>query len=201
MWFAPRTTSAVLKVVFLGAMLTVGMPIGCGTLPDSALLNNNLESNSPDNSTDAGLSVPQQDCLGLGQPSDDIHKAIFDNLNTFRQANGLPPLIYSETLETAADAHVRDLYERGYFAHINPDGQTPGQRAVAAGFCHEYVGENIAAGQKSADAAQTAWENSPSHHDNMLDPKYKYGGVGFYQDPKGRMYWGQEMAYDMPTGG
>jgi uncharacterized protein YkwD len=116
----------------------------------------------------------------------------------FRLATAWPSANPPTTRKLAADADCRDMYERHFFAHINPDGQNPGQRAVASGFCHEYVGENIAAGQKSPEAAEIAWENSPSHRENMLEPLYKYVGVGFYQDPTGRMYWAQEMAYQYP---
>lgn len=176
---------------------------GCGAvpvvLPDGTPLNINAESSSPNGLfADTSATIPSQDCMALAVPSDEIHQAIVDNLNNFRAANGLQPLIYSQKLEVAADAHVRDLYDRSFFAHTNPDGQNPGQRALAAGFCHRYVGENIAAGQKNPGAAQIAWENSPSHRDNMLEPGYKYVGVGFYKDPNGRMYWAQEFAYHVP---
>lgn len=147
---------------------------------------------------ESGLPIPSDDCMVLGEPTDETHKALLEELNNFRAVNGLEPLVYSVRLQMAADAHAKDLYEREFFAHINPDGENPGQRAVRLGFCHEYVGENIAAGQKSVEAAQIAWENSPSHRDNMLQARYKYVGVGVYQDPAGRMYWAQELAYEVP---
>ena len=104
----------------------------------------------------------------------------------------------SRTLETAADAQVQDLYARSFFAHINPDGKNPGDRALAASFCHKYVGENIAAGQLSPSAVMVAWQNSPSHNENMLTADYVYVGMGHYIDPNGRHYWAQEFAYDVP---
>jgi uncharacterized protein YkwD len=168
-----------------------------GILPDAPLPFSQFSDDQTE-LTESGSPLPANDCLVLGEPSTDTHKALFTALNNFRINNGLEPLIYSERLEIAADAHVRDLYERGFFAHINPDGANPGKRALQAGFCHEYVGENIAAGQKSVQAAQNAWENSPSHRENMLQPAYRYAGVGFYQDPSGRLYWAQEMAYHLP---
>jgi uncharacterized protein YkwD len=182
--------------------LLIAFPLaGCGSLPFDSLPDastTTTESTGPVAAADVAAAIPADDCLALGQPTDATHQAMFDNLNAFRVANGLKPLVYSERLQIAADAQARDLYERSFFAHINPDGQNPGQRAVAAGFCHEYVGENIAAGQEGIDAAQTAWENSPSHRENMLEPLYVYAGTGFYQDPTGRMYWAQEMAYKYP---
>lgn len=204
MWGSERIGFATLVAMLLAACLAgcSGSPLG--VLPDSVTSLESLTANTSEETesstadVDAAVSIPDGDCLGLGDPTDDTHKAMFDALNEFRAANGLSTLVYSLRLQAAADAHVRDLYERGFFAHINPDGQNPGQRAVEAGFCHEYVGENIAAGQKSVAAAQKAWENSPSHRENMLEPNYVYGAVGFYQDPTGRMYWAQEMAYNVP---
>lgn len=143
-------------------------------------------------------TAPAPDCLELGEPSTETHRALFEALNNYRIANGLEPLLYSRRLEEAADAHVRDMAQRGYFAHLNPEGETPGGRAVAVGFCHDYVGENLAAGQRSVEAAQRAWENSPSHNENMLEPAYRYVGVGYYVSDTGRMFWTQEMAYDVP---
>jgi uncharacterized protein YkwD len=94
---------------------------------------------------------------------------------------------------------VRDLYERSFFAHVNPDGQDPGLRALDADFCHKYVGENIAAGQTSVSAVMTAWKNSPDHNENMLLAEYVYVGMGHFTDPSGRQYWGQEFAFSLPV--
>ena len=143
-------------------------------------------------------SLAGTDCLALGDPESDIHKAMVDALNTYRVENGLQPLVYSKRLELAADGMTRDLWQRNFFAHINPDGQNPGDRAIAAGFCHKYVGENLAAGQRTVDAVMQAWKNSPGHNANMLESEYKYVGVSFSVDENGRLYWAQEFAYDVP---
>lgn len=137
-------------------------------------------------------------CVEVDEPSGPIRQAMLEALNQYRQENGLPTLIYSRRLEAAADGHVRDLWERGFFAHINPEGKDPGARAVAAGFCHQYVGENLAAGQNTVENAMRAWKNSPGHNQNMLEPLYIYVGLGHSIDPSGRHYWGQEFAYELP---
>lgn len=144
----------------------------------------------------AGQSVPL--CVEPGEPATPTHQAMFDALNAYRLEHGLSPLIYSKRLEAAADDQVRDLWQRGFFAHVNPDGKNPGQRAVAAGFCHQYVGENLAAGQMTIANAMTAWKNSPGHNANMLEPDYVYVGVSHSVDPNGRHYWAQEFAYELP---
>jgi uncharacterized protein YkwD len=137
-------------------------------------------------------------CVEIAEPSTTTQKAMYDALNAYRQQNGLAPLIYSKRLEAAGQAQVIDLWTRNYFAHVNPDGQDPGQRAVAVGFCHKYVGENLAAGQKGVDSVMTAWKNSPGHNENMLESQYVYVGMAFSVDANGRMYWAQEFAYDLP---
>ncbi|MHC4443624.1 MAG: CAP domain-containing protein [Planctomycetota bacterium] len=137
------------------------------------------------------------ECIEAGEPGTSVHGDLFEALNQYRVENGLEPLIYSEKLEAVANAHVYDTWSRGYFAHVNPEGQGPSDRALEAGFCHKYVGENLAAGQKSVDLAMEAWKNSPTHNKNMLIKDYVYGGVGFFQDPLGRLYWAQLFAYDV----
>jgi uncharacterized protein YkwD len=162
---------------------------------------------TPGPSIESSLGLTQQDvlsstpapiCAQAGVPADTIRQQMFEALNNYRAANGLRPLIYSKRLEAAADAHVADLATRAFFDHINPDGEDPGDRAREAGFCHEYVGENIAAGQTSVAAVQIAWQNSPSHNENMLEPDYRYVGMGHYVDSNGRQYWAQEFAFELP---
>jgi uncharacterized protein YkwD len=123
---------------------------------------------------------------------------MLDVLNEYRINNGLQPLIYSRTLEAAADLHADDLWQRGYFAHVNPDGENPGDRALRSGFCTRYVGENLAAGQRSVARAMEAWINSPSHNTNMLQADYIYVGMGYSVDANGRQYWAQSFALAVP---
>lgn len=146
---------------------------------------------------DAGDSLDAQEpCLELGNPETVVQSRLFAELNNYRANYGLSPLVYSKRLEAAAQAHLSDMYERGYFAHITPEGFEPGDRAMEVGFCHRYVGENLAAGQRTVQAVMRAWDNSPSHQLNMLEPNYVYVGLGHFVDPiTGRNYWAQEFAY------
>jgi uncharacterized protein YkwD len=139
-------------------------------------------------------------CLGLGNPSDTTHQAVFDQLNFYRLSNGLQMLEYSVTLQHAADLDAKDMYDRNFFSHTNPDGEGPGDRAVAAGFCHPYGGENIAKGQNTlgtAEEVMAAWKNSTGHNANMLRTQFKYVGVGYYHVQVGQShfyYWVQLFA-------
>jgi len=145
---------------------------------------------------------PTGGCLGLGSPNDAVHQSAFDELNYYRATNSRDALQYSVILERAADAHAKDMYERGFFDHTNPDGQTPGDRAVAAGFCHAFGGENIASGQNdlaSVSEVMAGWKASPDHNVNMLRPDFVYVGIGYYETTVGRdtfYYWVQLFAFD-----
>lgn len=137
-------------------------------------------------------------CAEVGRPDTTLHEEMFNALNEYRVQNGLQPLFYSQTLEKSADDMARDLWVRGFFAHIDPSGRTPADRAIVAGFCNRYVGENLAAGHSNVEQVMQAWKDSPGHNANMLTPGYAYVGMGHSIDARGRQYWVQEFAYNTP---
>ncbi len=131
-------------------------------------------------------------CNESGQPADSVLQEMFDNVNAYRTANGLSTLQYSSRLEAAASAQARDMFERSFFAHTNPDGNGPLERAVAAGTCLRAIGENIAMIPfGTADSAQQAWENSPAHDENMRHATWTHVGMGHYDAGNGNQYWVQ----------
>ncbi len=141
---------------------------------------------------DAETPVP---CIGSDRPSTLEQQTMFDALNLYRVQNGLAPLQYSRVLESTIEQHCIDLFDRDYFDHVNPEGLRPSDRAMDNGFCHRFVGENLAAGQSDVLRVMTAWEESPSHNANMLEPEYVYVGMAKYTAPSGRIFWGQLFAY------
>jgi uncharacterized protein YkwD len=207
MHWGSKLSTFVLSVAALALLGCVGCVDGLLPASPASPATEDITSNTADDAS-AGVAtgvlgtepetINAPLCVAVGEPATPAHQAMFDALNEYRVANGLPKLIYSKTLEIAADAMVIDLWQRSFFAHINPDGLNPGQRAVNAGFCHQYVGENLAAGQNTLDRAMTAWKNSPGHNANMLHPAYVYVGVSYSVDTNGRYYWAQELAYELP---
>lgn len=106
------------------------------------------------------------------------------------------PLVTHPALRAAARDHSRDMAERNYFAHVTPDGVQPSARATAAGYPSTFVGENIAAGQTTPANVLSAWINSPGHCANLMDPRYRYLGVGYFLDGGGDQfghYWTQNF--------
>jgi uncharacterized protein YkwD len=105
------------------------------------------------------------------------------------------PLTMNEQLRTAARAHSLDMGTRNYFNHNTPEGRTPFQRTAAAGYSGSPQGENIAAGNATAEATMTQWMNSPGHCTNIMNPQYRVLGVGYARVAGSRYthYWTQNF--------
>ena len=105
-------------------------------------------------------------------------------INEYREANGLRPVILSDTLAVAAERHSKDMAEYGFFAHNTaessyyPTGSEPWDRMEAEGYDHNTAkGENLAVGYETAQEAMQAWKASPAHNAAMLNGNYRVMGV------------------------
>ena len=92
-------------------------------------------------------------------------------VNQFRASGGtcgdeelpsVPPLRLNRLLNEAAREHAADMAANNYFAHESLDGRQPADRIRAKGYRGSNYGENIAAGNASADATFIQWKNSGS---------------------------------------
>lgn len=118
----------------------------------------------------------------------------------WKRFEALPPLARSEALDRAAQAHAADMAARNRMEHAGLDGSTPGERATRAGYRWGRIGENVAAGQPSAELAVASWLESPRHCANLMDPAYTEMGVGFAAGPgnAAEIYWAQVFGTPMP---
>ncbi len=98
--------------------------------------------------------------------------------NDQRTANGLSPLTENTTLDSAALAKGNDMLAKGYWAHFAPDGTSPWSFFTSFGYKYQYAGENLARDFSDAGSAVSAWMNSPTHKENILNPHYKEVGIG-----------------------
>ena len=89
----------------------------------------------------------------------------------------VPPLQYVPTLERVAAAHSDDMAVHGEFDHRGHDGTTPAQRVKGKGLAVRLVGENIAYGAMTAAEAVDGWLASPSHCENIMDPRFTETGI------------------------
>lgn len=110
----------------------------------------------------------------VDQTSEDV---MFRLVNQERQKVGLPKLFWDTKLRDLARAHSRDMFVRGYFSHVDPDGHDPFQRMHAAGIQFEAAGENLAYAP-SVQIAHEGLMNSPGHRANILSSDFHRIGIG-----------------------
>lgn len=113
-------------------------------------------------------------------------------LNNDRAKYGLPALKANSQLTRLAENYAKDMIARGFFAHNNPEGQTPFDRMRAAGISYRTAGENLAI-NTSVAAAENAFMNSAGHRANILNSGYTDVGIGVVQNSRGQLYVVQEF--------
>lgn len=90
------------------------------------------------------------------------------------------PLTMQPNLSCAARMHSRDMEERGFFDHTNPDGDGPGERIAYSGYDGWGWGENIAWGYQSPAEVMAGWMSSDGHCSNIMYDGFTEVGVGYY---------------------
>ena len=107
-----------------------------------------------------------------------------------------PALRWNGVLFNAAGAHSTDMAANNYFSHTSQDGRNAGQRITGAGYAWSAYGENIAAGQTSAQAVVDGWLASPGHCANIMNASYADIGTACVASSTStyRTYWSMELA-------
>ena len=133
------------------------------------------------------LSLPCQNEHLVPEPSNLtlVRTSVLCLINRERAQNGELPLAADAQLEAAAQAHAQDMIAADYFDHVSPSGETPVDRARAAGYVKPppagyMIGENLAWGTFSLATPQAvvaAWLASPGHLANILESQYRDTGI------------------------
>lgn len=116
---------------------------------------------------------------------------IISATNLERKKMGLPDLIKDPQLSKSAEIKLQDMFQRQYFQHVSPSGDSVSDVVRKTGYEYIVVGENLALGVFAGDSqVVAAWMASPGHKKNILDSRYQEIGLavgqGVYQ---GRKQW------------
>ena len=111
------------------------------------------------------------------RPRPDLEAQMLELVNEERRAAGLKPVAPDPELTEVARAHSADMFARGYFAHVSPDGLDPFDRMRRAGVIFRTAGENLALAP-TVKVAHTGLMNSPGHRANILRPEFGRLGLG-----------------------
>lgn len=105
---------------------------------------------------------------------------IIKQVNDYRKSQGLAPLKVSDALMKAAQARANDMASTGSFSHTIAT-TTPNTHwsyfIKQNGYQYKNAGENLAEGYKNATDTMKAWQKSPTHNNNLINPKYSDMGV------------------------
>lgn len=117
--------------------------------------------------------------------SDLTTQNILDAVNRQRSLRNLVVLNTDSRLSSAAQSKADDMQARHYFAHVDPDGNYIWPKIVAAGYSpYVQLGENLAIEFYDTDSLISAWMNSPTHRENLLNEGFKDQGMGLtFGDP------------------
>ena len=113
----------------------------------------------------------------LGRTSDIKTIDLLSDTNKQREDKSLSDLKLNDQLSQAAFLKAQDMFKYDYWAHTSPSGVEPWKWFGDVGYNYSVAGENLAKNYPTADATVTAWMNSASHRENILNDKYV--DVGF----------------------
>jgi uncharacterized protein YkwD len=127
--------------------------------------------------------------VGLVQSTEAV---IYTKVNEIRKKHGLPELTWAADVAEVARKHSKDMAVKGYFAHVNPEGEQVNTRLEKAGIVFTVSAENILKSNEFteiADESTRRWMESPGHRDNILNADVTETGVGIYKAVEDNNYY------------
>jgi hypothetical protein len=93
------------------------------------------------------------------------------------------------------------MFEKGYFEHNSPTGESASTVADDVGYEYIAIGENIALGNFENDAVLVkAWMDSPGHRANILSGKFTQIGIAVGRGEfEGRETWMGVQIFGKPS--
>lgn len=113
-------------------------------------------------------------------PRPELETRMLELLNQERIAEGLQPLQADTALRTVARLHSADMFERGYFSHVTPEGASAADRIRKAAIPFRAAGENLALAP-TLNIAHKGLMESPGHRANILHERFGRVGIGVLQ--------------------
>lgn len=121
--------------------------------------------------------------------------ALLRMVNQARESERSPALLRDATLDAIAERHAQAMRQLRRIAHDAGDGD-PRSRVESANLGILATGENVAHALDVTRAHRALWA-SPSHRENLLQPRFDRIGIGIAVDPDGSI-WVCEVFADFP---
>lgn len=109
-------------------------------------------------------------------------------VNNHRKKMGLKALTHVDSLALVALEHSHNMATKEVsFGHTGFSSRCTDARAAMSG--GNLCAENVAMGQRTAEAVFTSWINSSSHRANLENGRLTHCGLGISQSSSGTYYW------------
>lgn len=113
----------------------------------------------------------------LGFASSISADQVIEATNQERVKLSLSKLQPNALLSQAAAEKAAHMFEHDYWAHISPQGVTPWYFMHKYNYSYSVAGENLARDFSDTQSMTQAWMESPTHRENIVNPKYSEIGI------------------------
>lgn len=148
----------------------------------------------------AACQKPQQQLGPDGQPlpvayritakeEAQIPARMAGQINALRANVAAPGVVENPMLDAAAKAHARDMAAQNRAWHFGSDGSSPLDRVRRQGYMGHLIGENISETYENEITTLNAWMQNRDTRDIIMDPRATEFGIGWYQEPSGKIWW------------
>jgi uncharacterized protein YkwD len=120
------------------------------------------------------------------RPRPELEAQMLELVNQERLKQGLAPLQADTALTRVARLHSDDMFRRGYFSHLTPEGHDPFHRIRRAKIPFRAAGENLALAP-TIPVAHDGLMNSPGHRANILQKRFGRVGIGVMDGGRRRL--------------
>lgn len=149
----------------------------------TAIMKGNIVSNQLKEENTSNAELTEQDIRAM-------EEEVVRLVNKERAKYGLQLLEISEKLMKTARAKSEDMIINNYYSHTAPNGYNMAKDL--------NIAENLNTGlatEENIIHIFNSWLNSQGHKENILNPNYRYIGVGIGVDEYGGGVWTQHFSY------
>ena len=123
----------------------------------------------------------------------EIRKRHLDYLNAIRQERGLTNLQISNSLNSSAATHARDIFKQQRAWNFGSDGSSPQKRAEVSGFKGVVTGENVSETYEGEFLVLQVWVKNSFSRSVLLNKEATHLGLGWFQQDNGKIWWVQVL--------
>lgn len=156
-----------------------------------------------------------ENTTGVPEVTSSVHPAINGSeleiliqreVNDRRTAAGKEPFVHSKRVQLIARIHSKDMAEREFFDHTNPDDEGSRERHESYDGCDD-TNENIAKWESVPESNTTniaerivdGWADSEGHNTSMMTSYDKVAAVGVYVTKEKDLYVTQNFCREHPN--